>query len=83
MLVPEGMQVVLNPWPEMETYYFEAVEKVRAARVRFSQEFAFAKARGATTDGQATQAAIEKTGDELTTLLAVVRVIEMKMEAHR
>jgi hypothetical protein len=79
MLVPEGMQVIFNPRAETENEYMAAAEAVRLARIRFSREFAVAKSRGAVTDGQATQAAIEKTEDELTTLQAKLYLIGRRL----
>lgn len=63
----------------LEEAYLDAIEEVRKARVRFSREFAVAKSRTAVTDGQAMQAAIEKTEDELTTLQAKALLIELRL----
>lgn len=64
---------------EEEQEYMDAIEEVRKARIRFSQAFAVAKQRTAVTDGQATQAAIEKTEDELTTLQAKALLLELRL----
>ena len=60
--------------------YRVMVEQVRLARLRYAREFARAKSHTGTTDGQAHQAAIEATNDELTTLQAEVEIARMQME---
>lgn len=62
----------------IEAEYLALASQLAMARVRFAQEWQFARVR-ANSDGQATQMAIEKTKDEITILQAKMRVMEGKL----
>lgn len=63
----------------VETAYLEAAESVRQARVRFAQEFQVARSRKGVTDEMARQEAIERTADELTVLMAGMKLLEARL----
>ena len=67
---------------------YEAIAARKAqARVLFSQEFQLAKSKATAkrpvTDREAEQIAIERTGDALTGIEAIMRIIEVKLENQR
>lgn len=58
--------------------YRKAARDLAEARVRYAQEFALARVR-AQSDGQAHQAAIEKTSSEITVLEAELEIAKRRL----
>lgn len=69
---------VVTHMTESEQLYHEAAIEVARARVRYAQEWAFAR-MSSSTDKQADMAATEKTGSEVDIRLAELKILERRL----
>lgn len=69
------------PKQDIERAYLSAAENVARERVRFAEEWQFARMK-ANSDMAATQAAIEKTKDALTLAQAQMKVLEARLNVR-
>lgn len=74
-----SLKVPLN---KVDETYLNLAAKLAKQRVRYSQEWQFAKAKGV-TDQNATQIAIEATGDEMTITYAAMKVVEAHLHDNQ